>query len=338
MDRLVPSRYLTGLAELVAGYGRDAADIAASIGLDARLLEDPQLLLPDRDFNALMEACALACDDRFLLLGLAQRQSLDLVVPAKELIHAGDTLGDMLDRYVVLNARFNPGFSSALIRDEGLVTLSFDVRAFGTFDPLKLDGQLHMVDHSMALFCYALQDQFGSHWRPQYALFQYSQPEQLRPLQGVFGEKLYFNQDLNALCFTEEDCNRLVLPGRLKQALPQVANLPVDTGQGVALELRVDQIIRRLLDSGRCSAQEVADILGMKLRTLQHQLRQNNTSYQAQYNLVRLDLARYYLGNSQLSIAAVAERLRFTDSAAFSNFFRQQTGTSPRDYAKRVRA
>lgn len=75
----------------------------------------------------------------------------------------------------------------------------------------------------------------------------------------------------------------------------------------------------------------------MKLRTLQHRLKQNNSSYQAQYNTVRLDLARYYLGTSELSISAVAERLRFTDSAAFSNFFREQTGYCPRGYLQQVR-
>lgn len=337
MDRLVPSRFLIGLTDLVSSYGKGARDIITGIGLDACLLDDPERLLSDQNFNALLEACALACDDKFLLLKLARCQSLEIIAPANGLLVPGDTLGEVLEKFVVFNEQFNPGLSCHLAQDRGFTTLSFDVRAFGTFDPLQLNGQLHAVDHAMSLFCYELQDRLGTQWRPHYTLFQYASSEELGPLYPVFGEKLYFNQDVNALCFTEEDCQQCLHPSEQKRVTARMATPVNPRRQSIPLELRVDQVIRLLLNNGPCSAQSVAEVLGMKLRTLQHRLKQNNSSYQAQYNTVRLDLARYYLGTSELSISAVVERLRFTDSAAFSNFFREQTGYCPREYLQQVR-
>ena len=106
---------------------------------------------------------------------------------------------------------------------------------------------------------------------------------------------------------------------------------------GIPIELRVDQVIRQLLDGGHCSASMVADALDMKLRTLQYQLQQHGTNYQALYDAVRLDLAKAYLRTSAIPVGTVAARLVFTDSASFSNFFKSRTGVCPREYAKRVR-
>jgi transcriptional regulator GlxA family with amidase domain len=82
---------------------------------------------------------------------------------------------------------------------------------------------------------------------------------------------------------------------------------------------------------------KVADSLNIKLRTLQYRLKQNQTSYQALYNTARLDLAKHYLKKSDLSVAAVSERLYFKGCAAFSRFFKDRAGYTPRAYAKRTR-
>ena len=79
------------------------------------------------------------------------------------------------------------------------------------------------------------------------------------------------------------------------------------------------------------------DALNVKPRTLQYRLKYNQSSYQALYDAARLDLARHYLKKSDLSIAAVSERLHFKDCAAFSRFFKARMGHTPRAYASRAR-
>jgi AraC-like DNA-binding protein len=215
--------------------------------------------------------------------------------------------------------------------------MGFEFRLASGFDPRLINGQLHFIHHAMALFCYEFQDRVGSDWRPRYAQFRHAQPADSQLMHPVFGEHLYFNQDSNGLWFSDEECARPLLRPTLARRKART-KLPVNPPKcQIPVERRVGQVIRLLLNAGPCSANAVAETLDMKLRTMQYQLNLKGSSYQTLYNSNRLDLARYYISDSELSISAIADRLRFVDSAAFSNFFRARTGSSPRDYALRVR-
>jgi transcriptional regulator GlxA family with amidase domain len=156
-------------------------------------------------------------------------------------------------------------------------------------------------------------------------------------MRAVFGDSLHFNQDVDAFHISREDFNRPVTGrSRSNGALLQRA-LESTVGRGMPFVLRVDRIIRLLINGEGCSAEKVAEALDIKLRTLQYRLKQNQTSYQALYDAARLDLAKHYLKKSDLSIAAVSERLYFNDCAAFSRFFRARAGHSPREYARHAR-
>jgi AraC-like DNA-binding protein len=152
----------------------------------------------------------------------------------------------------------------------------------------------------------------------------------------VFGENLHFNQDVNSIYLRDEELEHSF------KAQFDSAHTRIEGGAGHSTEhhipilLRVDRTIRLLINRGDCSANQVAEALNMKLRTLQHQLQQEQTKYQALYDEVRLDLARSYLSDSDLSIGAISERLHFTDSAAFSNFFKNGSGCTPRTYRQQL--
>ncbi len=94
------------------------------------------------------------------------------------------------------------------------------------------------------------------------------------------------------------------------------------------------RIIRALVEHEGCTAETVAHELGLASRTLRYRLTQKNTSYQAIYDETRLELARHYLLHTGLRTGAIGERLDFTDSAAFSNFFKRQVGVTPRSFRK----
>ena len=332
--RLLPSLYLSGLKDLITGYGQDPGAIALAADVDPAVLGSPDHMLADHELNALLESAALACDDQFLLLKLAERQNWGMMAPVAQLLDDISSVGGALDRIVEYNNEHNPGLFCYLQNESGLTTLCFEIRAFSHFDPLQLRGQLHLVDHVMALFCYELRNQLGDHWHPRYALFQYAIPVETSPLHRLFGDRLYFDQDVNGLSLSKKD---LAQPFTLERMgrMPQhhLTELP----GSIPIELRVDRAIRLLINNGECSAQAVSSTLNINLRTLQYRLKQAGTSYQAQYNAVRLDLARSYLATSKLSISAIAERLQFNDSPAFANFFRQRAGCSPRQYRHQLR-
>jgi AraC-like DNA-binding protein len=154
-----------------------------------------------------------------------------------------------------------------------------------------------------------------------------------------FGHRVFFNQDLNAIHVSNEDHEQpnyrnpdgVISNNAIEKNRRQ---LEATLGRSGSFIRRVSRIIRLLVNDQGCTANEVANILNLPQRTLRYRLKQNNTGYQTLYDTARQDIAKNYLINSDLSISAIAERLHFTDTAAFSNFFKRGAGMSPRVYAK----
>jgi AraC-like DNA-binding protein len=337
MQRLLPSRILTGIADLIASYDQNPDLVAQSVGLDPKLLYQTDLSLEAQDYNALMEAASLICDDQFFLLRLAEIQDWRLLGAIEPLLRQAQTIGKVLELLAAYTEQHSEGLFLYLEKNSAGSALCFEVRAYATFDPQQTSGRLHNVDLGMAMFCREFRRQLGSDWHPRFVQFQYTAPDIQGPLRHVFGENLHFNQDVNSIYLRDEELEHS-FKAQFDSAQMRIEDgADLSTERHIPILLRVDRAIRLLINRGDCSASQVAEALNMKLRTLQHQLQKENTRYQTLYDEVRLDLARIYLNDSDLSIGAISERLHFTDSAAFSNFFRNETGCTPRIYRQELR-
>jgi AraC-like DNA-binding protein len=74
---------------------------------------------------------------------------------------------------------------------------------------------------------------------------------------------------------------------------------------------------------------EIASLMAMSERSLTRQLKAENTSYMQLLGEVQMERAMNYLRNPGLSVSATADRLGYSDSAAFSRAFSAWTGLSP---------
>lgn len=92
--------------------------------------------------------------------------------------------------------------------------------------------------------------------------------------------------------------------------------------------------IRVLMAEEACHLSKVAAAMSIPPRTLQHYLKMEGLKFQDLSDKVRLDMAKKYLSHSKLSIAAVAERLHFSETATFTRFFKRMTGGTPRQFLK----
>ena len=80
------------------------------------------------------------------------------------------------------------------------------------------------------------------------------------------------------------------------------------------------------------SLEQVAEKLHASPRTLRRKLAQEDTSFQELTTEVRSTLAKELLLSGKFSIDQVAERLGYSDSAAFHHAFKRWTGKSPSSY------
>ena len=86
------------------------------------------------------------------------------------------------------------------------------------------------------------------------------------------------------------------------------------------------QLIMALLPGGRCTADQVAQHLGMDRRTLHRHLQTQATSFTALMQLVRSEFIVRQIRDSDRSMAELAELLGFSGSSAFAYWFRVHFG------------
>ena len=84
------------------------------------------------------------------------------------------------------------------------------------------------------------------------------------------------------------------------------------------------------LASGRVQAAEIANQLGMSVRSLSRQLAEEGTSFGEILDRVRQRLALRYLEDERVSVQQTAWLLGYSEIASFSHAFKRWTGTSPR--------
>jgi AraC-like DNA-binding protein len=75
--------------------------------------------------------------------------------------------------------------------------------------------------------------------------------------------------------------------------------------------------------------EQLADMLGVSTRTLSRRLKAAGTSYQDLLRRVQSERAKNYLRHTATPIAEIAERMGYSDAAAFTRAFQGWTGMTP---------
>ncbi len=107
---------------------------------------------------------------------------------------------------------------------------------------------------------------------------------------------------------------------RLVQELPQLE-------QGIVAQLSV--VLQEELRGGDVSATHVARRMGVSERTLQRRLGEEETNYAAVLGQVRRSTAEKYLRQRDVSLSEVAWLLGFAEQSSFTRAFKRWTGQSP---------
>jgi len=77
---------------------------------------------------------------------------------------------------------------------------------------------------------------------------------------------------------------------------------------------------------------QVAEKLHLSTRSLRRKLKEEDTSFQALLTRVRSTLAKELLLSGKLTIEQVAERIGYSETAAFCHAFKHWTGMPPSRY------
>jgi AraC-like DNA-binding protein len=104
-----------------------------------------------------------------------------------------------------------------------------------------------------------------------------------------------------------------------------------------SIKAKVENAIVPLLPHGRAQAGHIARRLGLSQRSLGRHLAHEGLNFSKLLNGLRLELAKRYLTDEELSVSHVAWLLGYQDVAAFSHAFKRWTGKTPTQAARRSR-
>lgn len=324
--KTVTSASLSGAAELIASYKVDPTMVASLAGVDIEALSDPSLSLDADSVLKFYELAASACSERFFGIELAHRQGMEILGSVWLVARHAATLQECLQNLCEAMMLYSDGFVIHPQPENKGIAYCYDTV---TGDA---GGEIQAVEQGFALLSQEIRAHAGASWLPGYVQFRHAAPPSANRHRKEFGRALQYNQDRNAL-FVDDKTLQLPLQtsARFHDLLQRELRRKQRTGRE-NFPSKVELVIRNLISSELCDAPVVAEELGISVRTLQHRLAENGTHYQQILDKVRESLACKYLSESDLSVAEIAELLQFSETSAFSRFFRKRRGVSPRQY------
>ena len=311
--------------KLLQELGADPAEVAASVGIDVHVLDDPENMITFTAAGRLLQEAAArtGCAHFGLLVGQrGDTRSLGLV---GRLMRNAPTFGRALQDLVDNQRRYIRGSAIYLIVSDGLAWVGYAV-----YQP-ETEGTDHLRDGAAAIGFNMMRELCGA--LPDKVLLSRRPPADAQPYRRFFRVPIRFNAEQSALVFRARELERAV-PGadfRMRAALEEA----VTKYWTVALPNVTDQVVRMLHPRvlfGDFTLEAVADSLKMHPRTLNRRLRAERTTFRQLLNAARFDMARQLLAGTRMDIGGISGALGYAETSAFTHAFRHMANSSPAEW------
>jgi AraC-like DNA-binding protein len=305
--------------------GVDATDVLARAGVTRDRLEDPDARLPYAQVLAIWNALRERTGDRTLQLTAPLTLPWGTYRVIDYLVAASATVGEG----VTLFARY------------------FGLIADGVRLTVETEGDRHLLDIRLAdgspvppvyvdyVFA-ALVSRIRLYIRPGFQPLRLDLrqplPDDVAPYAALFDVPVRFAARADRLWIADEEWLAPVVSpdAALAQLLEQHARMLAQRGGPAEPGFRrdVENAITTTLARG-ATADDVARVLHVSVRTLQRRLSGSGTTFHDVSDAVRSSLASEYLADPRVGIAEVAFMLGFSDQSSFNRAFRRWTGEAP---------
>ncbi len=307
----IRTSFLSTLNEGLRARGKDPAALASGSGV----------AWEESSLAEVADVAARLLGEPDLGVRLAERTTWPLGAPAPVELGTVPTVADALARLAALSGRGDPRarFTFEFAETGGVLAL----HVAGAPQGLGRHGN----EHALAMALGLARAFRGRAIVPRRAWLAHPEPADSSAIRAVLG--------CSDIVFGAGDSGLVLDADTL--ATPAQAELPAPP-EGGALDL-VAELRARLrphLRGPLPGVSTLARALAMSTRTLQRRLGELGTSYGDVLDDLRRDLARLRLEQRDLSVAAAARQLGYSDSRAFIRAFRRWTGATPGAYQVRA--
>ncbi|GAB1640698.1 AraC family transcriptional regulator [Krasilnikovia sp. MM14-A1259] len=316
--------------QLTQSFGGDPAALMHAVDLDPADLASPEKWVPVVRVARLLELSARACEHADFGLRLAEFRRLSTLGPLSLALRGEPTLRDALGLLMRYEHSYNEALRIRVAETEGLATIRlwFEMGepAPSTQAEQLAVGALHGI----------VREVLGPQWQPLSACFSQAAPADTSTYARVFGGRVHFGHDFTGLVLYAKDLgapNLLSGPESETHGQEMLKSLAAPRGATTADQVR--DLVEMLLPAKRCGVDQVARSMGMDRRTLHRHLAATGDTFTSIVDSVRAGLAERYLSSERYRLTEISDLLGFAAPSAFSRWFRQQFGESPRRWRAR---
>jgi AraC-like DNA-binding protein len=325
---------LGGLPDFVRKLGSDPRSILERHGIDPRMLRDPDSYINCESLVEVFEYCSTLFKDPLFGLRLAERQEPDLYGCVTALCRAASSFREAIDGFIKYIPVFHaPLTVLELVESAHIAELRWGVRIdLGS----KPQGNLQAVLLNMKL----LRLLGGPAFRPSYVnLAVDARPKDIPEIEKKLGCPFHNRAATSAIAFPVEFLNQpLASSSKLLYRLLGGYLERVQAASRTTIVERVEDYVRGSLPSGHCSIQYCAAKLGTSIRTLQANLDDYGLKFSDILEKQRIDLAKVYLEQGQVSLDDMAALLGYSEASSFGRAFKRWTGSTPQRFRKAATA
>jgi len=322
MPHLVRAAALTNYAKIAAAHGLDPWQMVREAGLSHACLDDPNLKVStDLATHLLENSASRSGQEAFGLLMVEGRRISNLGIIGL-LTREEPTLRHVFKSTKRYKNLHNESLVQRIEEANGIAVVV--VELVSGRHAYSRQGMEMVVGVLMRLIKVLL----GADWQARRVCFTHTPPRDSTVHQRVLGQLPEFNAEFNGVVCTSAD-----LDTPIASADPVVSNflrqrLEVDNLNSVSVTDEVRHMIMLLLPRGRCTADQIAQLMGVNRRTLYRHLAAEGQQYVALLQSLRIDLARRYVGEPRRSLRDVAHLLGFGELSSFSRWHKAAFGVT----------
>lgn len=321
---------LSSFQGLVRRLGADPRTLLERNDIDPSVVRDPDNYIECKSLAGLLEYCSSSLNDPLFGIQLAQLQDPDVYGCVTALCRAAPTVRDSLSCFIdYLPLTHSPASVLELVEGDQTSELRWHV----TTDL----GCNQQANYQAALLnLKLLQTVSGRGFQPSYvSLSVNARQKELNEIERLLGCRFHSAASTNAIAFPTHllhqpvpSANRLLyrlLGGYLEKVKEETRT---------SMAERVEDYVRGALHSGHCSIERCAQKLDVSVRTLQASLSKDGLRFSDILERQRIELAREYLCEGQMSLDDVAANLGYAEQSSFGRAFKRWTGMTPKHYRR----
>jgi AraC-type DNA-binding domain-containing proteins len=309
------------------GYELDSFFQYASF--DKLLLQDIEARIREETFDRLLDAASAYTNDKQFGLHLGQTIELSSLGILGYVLLNSDTIGAALAAYQRYNIIVCSGIDIEWESAQGRTNLLLNIR-----DPLR-QASRHAVEGMVSSLYHLTLKLSCRNVALHRVQFAHGAPDDQREYEDLLGIQPEFAAGVNLITLDNEVLQYPILISN--RELRSTFEAYAEEARSELLHGRTwaDQVykwINRCMPATFPSVEAAARNLNVSVRTMQINLKQENTTYSSLFNKARMELAVHYLRDPRFTVAEIAYLLQFSEPSAFQSAFKKWSGQPPGQY------